>query len=108
MLVRDDAHRFKVIGILTLTRRLLHLLVRNLKARKLMSSNQTPTITRCYVSLVMQREIACRSAIGIVLRHDGVQVMFRHVAGSAAAQRAIVPGILRLRRATGSFEAPTE
>src|SRR5580765_3127823 len=104
MLIASDSHRLGIVAVLPLPGRLLHLLVGNLKAREAMAHNQSESIRRRQLALVVKSEIACRSVVGEVLRHHGIQVVAGHAARSTCSQDILLPGFLYLSKRAGGVK----
>ena len=84
---------------------LLHLFVRNVVAREFVADDEAQAIVGREVALVMDRKIAQRARIRVVLRNHGVQIMVGHAAAGAGAQRVLAPDILPLRESAGRIKA---
>src|SRR5215831_19358654 len=118
MAIGRDEHRFKVVGVLALARGtlrlaghvtpgLLHDFVGYLVTRQGVSSDEIETVVGSQVALVIEGEIAECSAVRVVLRDDGVQIMVGLRAGRRDAQNILSPSILGLSEGRGDVVAAT-
>ena len=101
MLVGSDSHGLDVIRCLALAGSLLHLFIRNIVARELLAHDESQAIFRRQLALVIDRKIAQRARIRIVLRHHGIQIVVCRAAAGAAAECILAPDVLPLRGSSG-------
>ena len=90
---------------LALARGLLHLFVRNFVAREFVANDEAQAIVRRQVALVVDGKIAQRARVRVVLRNHGIQIVVRHAAAGAAAERILAPDVLPLRERARRVEA---
>ena len=103
MLVVADQHSLEVVGILPLARRpvvwprvapgLLHDLIGQLVTRQLVARDEIQPVIRREVALVVNREVAKRAAVGIVLRHHRVEVVVGLRPRGAESEGILSPGV---------------
>ena len=105
VLVGGDSHGLNVVRSLALARGLLHLFVRNIVARDFVANDESQAIFRRQVALVVDRKIAQRAGIRIVLRNHGIQIVVGHAAAGAGAECILAPGVLAFRESAGRIKA---
>ena len=127
VLVRRNAHGFKIIGILKLRfrrligvkgigmRTLLNLFVGKFVSRKLLPQNNVQPVPGSQVALVMGGEISDSAGVRVVLRNHGIQIVAGHIAAGAHAEGILSPDVLPLRKrprrvetASGKHRLPVE
>src|SRR6185437_4605634 len=88
--------RLEVISISPLSGLFLHHFIGNLKARELVTHAETETVIRGKVAFVSGGKISGGTVVGVVLRHNRIQVMAGHTAGGGCAKSIPAPHVLQL------------
>ena len=70
-----------------------------------MANDEAYAIVRRQVTLVMDRKIAQRACVRKIFRNHRVQIMIRHAAAGAEAQRILAPGVLPLGKRARRIKA---
>ena len=100
--VGGNGHGLEVVGILPLARRslglarriapsLLHDLVGNLVARQRVAHDEIDAVVRRQIALIVCGEIADGSAVGVVLRYYGIEIVVRLRRRAAEAENILAP-----------------
>src|SRR5271165_2096443 len=105
MLIGNDPHIFEDVAILPLAGVLLYLLVRYVKARKLVAVQQAQPVTRSEVTLVRAGKAPRGSIVGVVFGDGRTEIAARHCAACADSEQVFPGEILEHGVGAGGVKA---
>ncbi len=105
MLVGSDPVRFITRAILPLARRLLKILVGNLKARLVVENHEVQPVAGREVPRIGPAEIPGRGSVGEITQHGRIEIAVREGSANIGAEGVVTPAVLRRSHAVGGAEA---